>query len=56
MTRNWKFQHLGCIIEVREIDRSACWFVIFFWATKMWGNVADWQLEIRAASFLNSLK
>lgn len=56
MTRNWKFQHLGCIIEVREMDRSACWFVIFFWATKMWGNVDDWQLEIRAVSFLASLK
>lgn len=28
----------------------------FFWATEMWGNVADWQLEIRAASFLDSLK
>jgi hypothetical protein len=38
------------------MDQSACWFVIFFWATKMWGNVDDRQLEIRAASFLNSLK
>ena len=38
------------------MDQSACWFVIFFWATKMWGNVDERQLEIRAASFLDSLK
>lgn len=56
MTRNWKFQHSGCIIEVREMDQSACWFVIFFWATEMWGNVDIQQLKIRAASFLVSLK
>lgn len=55
MTRNWKFQHLGCIIEIREMDQSACW-LLYFWATEMWGNVDERQLEIRAASFLNSLK
>jgi len=38
------------------MDQSAYWFVIFFWATKMWGNVAIQQLKIRAASFLDSLK
>ena len=38
------------------MDQSACWFVIFFWATKMWGNVDERQLGIRAASFLDSLK
>jgi hypothetical protein len=38
------------------MDQSACWFVIFFWATEMWGNVDERQLEIKAASFLDTLK